>query len=223
MYSTTGPVGRRRERLAPAEVYGLLEPGPVVLLSTARRDRPNVMTVSWLTMLEFELPLVGCVMSTCNFSQAALLATRECVINVPTAEIAALVVRCGNCSGRNIDKFAAIGLTAVPAAAVALQPIAECFANLGCRVVGAHLVRRCELFVVEVVEAWIDPACRNPRTLRHRGRGGVAAQDVLTRPSAFIVSCTAGRAATRAIKAWMLGQPARSTLWMPAQLSTVNR
>ena len=49
--------------LALNKVYQLLEPGPVVLLSTAHHDRANVMTMSWHMMVEFEPPLVACVVS----------------------------------------------------------------------------------------------------------------------------------------------------------------
>ena len=61
-----------------SKVYGLLEPGPVVLLSTAGSDRPDIMTLSWHTMIEFEPPLIGCV------------------VNIPTLDIAETVVGCGN-------------------------------------------------------------------------------------------------------------------------------
>jgi flavin reductase (DIM6/NTAB) family NADH-FMN oxidoreductase RutF len=85
------------------------------------------MAMSWHTMLEFEPPLVGCVVSNRNFSFEALKATRECVINIPTVELAATVVKCGNCSGRRRDKFAACGLTAAPASQVAAPLIAARF------------------------------------------------------------------------------------------------
>jgi len=64
-----------------SKVYQLLEPGPVVLLTTAGTARPNAMPMSWHTMMEFEPPLVGCVVSNRNHSFRALLATRECVID----------------------------------------------------------------------------------------------------------------------------------------------
>ena len=51
-----------------SKVYGLLEPGPVVLLTTADKGRANVMTQSWHTMLDFEPPLVACVVSNRNFT-----------------------------------------------------------------------------------------------------------------------------------------------------------
>lgn len=154
-----------------AKVYGLLEPGPVVLLTTAHKGRMNVMSQSWHTMMEFEPPLVGCVVSGNNFSFEALRKTRECVINIPTAELSDKVVAVGNSTGGKTDKFHAFGLTPQPASLVAAPLIAECYANLECRVADTHMVNRYNFFVLEVVKAWIDPTVREPRTLHHRGRG----------------------------------------------------
>ncbi|MEW5768889.1 MAG: flavin reductase family protein [Pseudomonadota bacterium] len=154
-----------------AKVYGLLEPGPVILLSTAHKGRANVMTLSWLTMMEFEPPLVGCVLGEADFSHGLLLRSRECVINIPTEQLADAVVGCGNTSGADTDKFAAFGLTPLPSKQVAAPRIAECFANLECRVVDTRMVKRYGLFVLEVVHAWVDPARARGRTLHHTGQG----------------------------------------------------
>ncbi len=153
------------------KVYTLLEPGPVLLLTTAGKDRPNVMTLSWHTPLDFEPPLVGCVVSDRNHSFAALRKSRECVLNLPTAELAGQVVRCGNCHGARVDKFRKFGLTAQPASEVAAPLIAECFASLEARVVDTRLVNRYGLFVLEIVKAWADSRWKAPRTLHHRGHG----------------------------------------------------
>ena len=154
-----------------SKVYGLLEPGPVVLLATAHKGRSNVMTMSWHTMMEFEPPLVGCIVSDRDFSFNALKATRQCVLNIPTVGLAAKVVGCGNTTGRRVDKFKVYGLTPRPAALVGAPLIAECYANLECRVIDMRLVNRYNFFVLEVLKAWVDPACKDPRTLHHRGRG----------------------------------------------------
>lgn len=161
----------KKRSLPLARVYRLLEPGPVVLLTTARKGRPNVMTMSWHTMLEFEPPLVGCVVSNRNFSFDNLRKTRECVINIPTVELATQTVRVGNCSGKARDKFAAFGLTRAPAARVAAPLIEQCYANLECKVADTRMVEKYNFFVLEVVKAWIDPARKNPRTIHHRGMG----------------------------------------------------
>ena len=154
-----------------SKVYGLLEPGPVVLVTTAQKGRANVMTLSWLTMMDFEPPLVGMVMSDRNYSFAALKATKQCVINIPTVELAAKVVGVGNSSGRRLDKFAAFGLTPRQARQVAPPLIDECYASLECRVTDARMAQRYNFFVLEVLKAWVDPARQRPRTLHHLGKG----------------------------------------------------
>ena len=160
-----------KRSLPLGRVYRLLEPGPVVLMTTRLKGHDNVMTQSWHTMFEFEPPLVGLIVSNRNHSFAALDSTRECVLNIPTAKLARQVVGCGNTSGRRVDKFERFGLTRVPAAAVDPPLIAECYANLECRVEDARMVRKYGLFVVKVVKAWVDPSLRNPHTLHHRGMG----------------------------------------------------
>lgn len=161
----------KKRALSLDKVYALLEPGPVVLLTTSVRGRPNVMTMSWHTMLDFEPPLVGCVVSDRNHSFAALKATRECVINIPTAKLARQVVRCGNTSGAKVDKFKTFRLTPEAAARVKAPLVKECYASLECRVVDTRMVAKYCLFVLEALQAWIDPAVKNPRTLHHLGWG----------------------------------------------------
>lgn len=160
-----------RRSLPLGQVYRLLEPGPVVLVTTARAGRANVMTMSWHTMMEFEPPLVGCVLSEANYSFGLLRATRECAINVPGAEMSKQVVACGNTSGRDLDKFAEFGLETAPASAIAAPLLRDCIANLECKVVDVRLVRKYNFFVLEVVKAWIDPRRRDAPTLHHRGMG----------------------------------------------------
>ena len=154
-----------------SEVYRLLEPGPVVLLATSHKGHANVMAMSWHMMMEFNPPLVGCLVSGANHSFEALRKTRECVIAIPAAGLAKQVVKVGNASGRDVDKFAAFGLTPLPAKKVAAPLVAECFANLECRVADMRFVNRYNLFVLEVVQAWIDPAQKKPKTLHHQGNG----------------------------------------------------
>jgi len=154
-----------------SKVYQLLEPGPVILLTTARRGRANVMTMSWHMMVEFEPPLVACVVSGNDYSFDALRATRECVIAIPAVKLARKVVEVGNSSGRDLDKFEASGLTPLPARRVKAPLIAECFANLECKVADASLVNKYNLFILEVLKAWRDPAQKNPKTIHHQGYG----------------------------------------------------
>jgi flavin reductase (DIM6/NTAB) family NADH-FMN oxidoreductase RutF len=141
------------------EVYALLEPGPVLLISTAHRKRRNVMTMSWHSMLDRSL------------SHRLLRASGECVLNIPTEAIADKVVGCGNTHGAELDKFSRFALATRSAQQVAAPLLDECYASLECKVVDTGMVRKYGFFVMEVLAAWADPKLRNPRTLHHRGWG----------------------------------------------------
>jgi flavin reductase (DIM6/NTAB) family NADH-FMN oxidoreductase RutF len=161
----------KKRALPLSQVYRLLEPGPVVLVSTAGRERPNLMAMSWHTMMEFEPPLVGCVISGRNYSFELLRASKQCVINVPSSELAEKVVGCGNTTGRRVDKFQRFGLTPVAAAKVRAPLVEECFASLECRVADTRLLATYNFFVLEVVQAWIARVKERPRTIHHLGKG----------------------------------------------------
>jgi flavin reductase (DIM6/NTAB) family NADH-FMN oxidoreductase RutF len=154
-----------------SKVYQLLEPGPVVLLTTSRNGRANVMTMSWHMMVDFEPPLIACIVSNRDHSFVALRKTKECVIAIPAVELAEKVVAIGNCSGRDVDKFSAFHLTPKKAEYVSAPLVAECFANIECRVVDTRLVNRYGLFVLEGVKAWIDPEQEYRKTIHHKGFG----------------------------------------------------
>src|SRR5262249_1296636 len=128
------PDGPAMREFPLPKVYQLLEPGPVVLLTTASRGRPNVMTMSWHMMVDSMPPLVACVIDSGDYSFAALRTTKECVIAIPPLALASKVVEVGNCSGEAVDKFEEIGLTPALGSIVTAPLVAECFANLECRV-----------------------------------------------------------------------------------------
>ncbi len=173
-----------KRTLPLSKVYGLLEPGPVVLVTTIYKGRPNIMTMSWHTMIEFEPPLVGCVISNRNYTFDLLKATKECVINIPTVDLAEKVVGCGNTSGAKIDKFETFHLTPKVAKRVKAPLIEECYASLECRVIDTRMVAKYCLFIVKVLKAWIDPAVKSPRTIHHLGKGNfMVAGETIKLPS----------------------------------------
>ena len=154
-----------------SKVYGLLEPGPVVLVTTTREGRANIMAMSWHTMLEFEPPLVGCVINNGSYTFDILKETKECVINIPTVELSKKVVDCENTTGRTVNKFTEFSLTPVASSCIAAPLIEECYANLECRVVDDKMVAKYNFFILEVLKAWIDPLKKHPQTIHHLGEG----------------------------------------------------
>jgi flavin reductase (DIM6/NTAB) family NADH-FMN oxidoreductase RutF len=161
----------RKKDLPLGEVRRLLEPGPVVLVSSARDGKSNIMTLGWHTMMDFTPALVGCVIAGGNHSYEMIRRSGECVINVPTVELARKVVGIGNCSGAQVDKFKAFKLTAGAAARVKAPLIVECYANLECRLADEALRGKYDFFVFEVVKAHVAAAPKNPKTVHYRGDG----------------------------------------------------
>ena len=154
-----------------SNVRRFLEPGPIVLVSSAWNGKANIMTMGWHMIMEFEPSLVGCYIWTENHSFEMVRKSKECVINIPTADIAAKVVGIGNTSGSKIDKFKKFALTPAPAVKVKTPLIAECFASFECRLADASLIDKYSLFVLEVVKAHVAKAPKYPRTIHYRGDG----------------------------------------------------
>ncbi|HBA60450.1 MAG TPA: flavin reductase [Elusimicrobia bacterium] len=150
------------------KVNTLLQHGPVVMISTAAGGRNNVMTLSWLTMVDFDPPLVGCVISDENRTFGTLKNTCECVINIPTLAIARKALACGSTSGADTDKFAAFGLTPQKASLVKAPLIKECYASLECRLEDSGMSDKYNFFVLKVVKAWVSGE-KKPKTLHHLG------------------------------------------------------
>ena len=159
------------EELPATHAYRLLEPGPIVLVSTSLDGKPNVMTMGFHMMIQHAPALIGCIIGPWNHSHEALRATGECVIAIPTVDLAEAVVDIGNCSGRGVDKFARFGLTPQPTGSSTAPLIKQCLANIECRVADDRLVDEYNLFILKAERIWIDADRVERRTLHHLGDG----------------------------------------------------
>ncbi|MEC5323381.1 flavin reductase family protein [Aurantimonas sp. A3-2-R12] len=156
------PVGRVRR---------YLEPGPIVLVSSAWEGKTNIMTLGWQTVMEFTPSLVGCMISSGNHSFQMIRNSRECVINMPTTKLTDTVVGIGNTSGAEIDKFTEFGLTAEDAHEVGAPLIRECHASFECRLHDDALVEKYNFFIFDVVKAHVAASPKHPETLHYTGDG----------------------------------------------------
>src|SRR4051794_23333884 len=111
--------------LPVSQVRRFLEPGPIVLVSSAWKGRTNIMTMGWHMVMEFEPSRIGCYIWDRNHSFGMIKASRQCVINIPTYELVKQAIGIGNCSGDGIDKFEKFGLTPVAAERIEAPLIRE--------------------------------------------------------------------------------------------------
>lgn len=166
-----------------SKVYRLIEPGPVLLVTTGSlaESTHNVMTIGFhMVMQHGSPPLIGISLGPWDASFAAVKKMRECVLAVPSVEMAAVVVDVGNCSADDEDaetnKWDRFGLEALPAAMVKAPLVGgpDVIANIECVVEDTRMVSKYSMWVLKPVKAWINPD-RTPgeggKMFHHRGDG----------------------------------------------------
>lgn len=148
-----------------------LFPVPVVLVTSAdSQGKPNIITIAWAGTVCSDPPMLSISVRPSRHSHKLISDSGEFVVNVPGAELIQATDYCGFVSGRDVDKFAATGLTALPAARVKAPLIAECPLNLECEVrqtlaLGAH-----DMFVAEIVEVHQSKTALNEKGRMDVGR-----------------------------------------------------
>lgn len=163
-------IRRHTKRDYPVEqVRRFLEPGPVVLVSSAWNGERGLMTLGWHMMLGWNR--VGTCISAGTHSFDLVRRSGQCVINLPTEALLDTLIRVGNCSGREGDKFDRFDLATVPGRRVDAPVIEQCHSAFECSLLEARTTARCDLFVWEVVHAQVAPVPRRPRTVHYRGNG----------------------------------------------------
>ncbi len=134
----------------------MLLPTPAVLVSVAGGAHGNFLTIAWTGVACSSPPMLTVAVRPSRYSHELLDAERSFVVNIPDAGQLEQVDVAGVTSGRDHDKFAELGLTALPASKVSAPLIAECPINVECVVrhqlaLGAH-----DLYVGEVVAVHYD-------------------------------------------------------------------
>ncbi len=131
-------------------------PCPVVLLSVAGKDRPNIITLSWVANVCSKPPTIVTGIRPERHSYQMVKEAKEFVLNIPSTDQFEGTEFAGTKSGRNYDKFTECGFTPEPASKINAPMIKECPINIECKTtqvipLGAH-----HLFIAEIVAVHID-------------------------------------------------------------------
>ena len=156
------------KKMQLSKAFTLIEPGPVVFITTNDGESDNIMTISWTMVVDFT-PIFALTTGPWNYSYTALRKSKECVIAIPTADMIDQVVGVGTCSGTDTDKFEKFGLTPVKGKHVRPPLIKECLANIECKVI--DIVKKHNIIVLEGVAAYFDSSRKEQRTLHAVGDG----------------------------------------------------
>jgi len=139
------------------KAYRLLNHGPVVLVSSAHGAARNVMAAAWSMPIDFSPPKVAVVVDARSYTRELIEASGEFVLSIPCRRQVEAVLKAGNASGRDDDKFALTGLATFAGERVAAPLVDGCVGWLECRVIPEpHNEKRYDLFIGEVVAAQAD-------------------------------------------------------------------
>lgn len=153
----------------------LLDPAAPVLLSCGPAEKPNLITVAWCGTVCSQPPMLSVSIRPERYSYGLIKQSGVFVVNLPTQRLLRAVDWCGVKSGRDVDKFAAMHLTAVPAGAVDTVLLDESPVNLECKVTQVLPLGSHDLFLAEVVAVDVDETLLDEKGKLHLDRAGLIA------------------------------------------------
>lgn len=140
----------------------LLQPGPLVFVSSLHKERFTVTPVAWTTPLNQRPPLIGVVIRQDRFVYELIQASGEFGVSILSSDFGGEALRAGLISGRQQeDKFTATGLHPIAGKRIAAPLVDEATAHLECSVertidIGDHTMFIGRVLVAEVAEGAFD-------------------------------------------------------------------
>lgn len=142
--------------LDPTAGLRLLEPAPVVLLTSMFRSHPNVMTAAWISSLGFDPPTITVAIHPGRLTHELVSKSEMFGMNIPMMDRIKAVHQCGVYSGNELDKFEATGLTPIDPLEIEAPRIDEAVAHVECGVTERISLADHDLFVAQILVADAD-------------------------------------------------------------------
>jgi len=134
----------------------LLAPLPVVMVSCGTAEKANIVTVAWTGIISSKPPKTYISLRQSRHSYNIIRESGEFVINVPSSALAKCVDFCGIYTGKKVDKFEKMRLTAIPSSEVSVPMISECPLNLECRVTDIVSLGSHDMFIADILAVNAD-------------------------------------------------------------------
>lgn len=139
----------------------LIAPVPAAMVSCGTMEKPNIITIAWTGNVSSSPAKVSISVRPERYSYGLIKESGEFVLNLTTAALVRAADFCGVRSGREVEKFAQLGLTPLPAREVACPLVGESPVNLECRVcdvipLGSHDLFLADVLAVHVEEELVD-------------------------------------------------------------------
>lgn len=135
----------------------MLYPVPAVLVTCQdAAGRDNLLTVAWAGTVCSNPVMLSISVRKERYSHHMILETGEFVVNLTTRKLLRAVDYCGVKSGRDTDKFEALGLLKAQAETVRPPVLADSPVNIECKVTRVLELGSHDLFLAEVTAVQVD-------------------------------------------------------------------
>lgn len=153
-----------------------LYPVPVVMVSCQDgTGKPNIITLAWAGTICSDPPMLSVSIRKERYSHGLIREAGEFVVNLTTEDLAWATDYCGVKSGRDVDKFAACGLTVGKTDVISAPTIQEAPVSIACKTrqileLGSH-----DMFLAEVVGIQVDERYLDEKGSFHLEQAGLIA------------------------------------------------
>jgi flavin reductase (DIM6/NTAB) family NADH-FMN oxidoreductase RutF len=135
----------------------LLLPTPTMMVGTYdKQGKPNMITVAWGGICSSNPPSIAVSLQKSRYSFQSILDNKAFSVCIPSCRYAEEVDYCGIKSGRDVDKFAETGLTAVRSEILNVPIVSEFPMALVCKLITTHDLGMHTQFVGEIIDVLAD-------------------------------------------------------------------
>lgn len=153
----------------------LLAPVPPALVTCGTMEKANVLTVAWTGILNTKPPKTYISIRPERWSYPMIKESGEFVINLTTTELVKAADFCGVRSGKDIDKFAVMGLKTLKATEVNCPMLEQSPVSIECKVTNCVSLGSHDMFMADIVAVNIDEALLDENGKLHLDKAQLAA------------------------------------------------
>lgn len=153
----------------------MLYPVPAALVSCGSLTTPNVMTAAWTGTVNSDPACAYVSIRPERYSYGLIKESGEFVINLTNQKLVRIADFVGVKSGRDMNKFAITGITAIAANQVSAPIIAESPLNIECKVIQIIPLGSHDMFLAKVAAVNVDEKLLDAKGVLHMEKAGLAA------------------------------------------------
>lgn len=168
-----------RKQIPLPIAYRLINPGPLVLVSSLFNKRAALTPIAWHMPVSDDPPIIALEIWKGHFIYKAILQTGDFVINIPSSDMAEMVRKLGSVSGARIDKFRKYALAEEAAAKVRSPRLKSAIGIIECTLrKDKPVLKKYNIVLGDIVYAEADedvftdrwhPEKGGPRIMHHLG------------------------------------------------------